>query len=187
MTPVRTLARAMLATIFVQSGVQSVANPDRLVTRAKPLIDRVGPLIAKTGLPVPTETRTFVQLNGVVQLAGGLMLMTPLRRFGALALTASLVPTTIAGHPFWRTEDPAERAAHRAHFMKNLGLMGGTLLAAVDTGGQPSLRWRASRLAEDASRSVHRTAKTTASKSRIARRSAALGRKSAVFSHNLID
>jgi uncharacterized membrane protein YphA (DoxX/SURF4 family) len=174
----------MLATLFVTSGVQSVSNPDRLVPKAKPLTDRVVPLLARSGLPVPAETRTLVQLNGAVQLAGGLMLMTPLRRVGALALAGSLVPTTLAGHPFWQMDDPAERAMHRAQFLKNVGLMGGALLAAVDTGGQPSLRWRANRLAEDASRSVQRTARTAASKSRIARRSAALGRKSATFSRH---
>jgi putative oxidoreductase len=141
----------------------------------------VAPLLAKTGLPLPTETRALVQLNGAVQIAGGLMLMTPLRRIGAVALAGSLVPTTLAGHSFWRMQDPVERAMQRTHFLKNIGLMGGLLLAAVDTGGQPGLRWRAHRLAEDASRSVQRSAKTARSKSKIARKSAALGRKSAAF------
>ena len=177
----------MLAAIFVTSGAQSVSNPGRLVPKAKPLTDRVAPILARTGLPVPTEARTFVQINGAVQVAGGLLLFTPLRRVGGLALAASLVPTTIAGHPFWQIDDPAERIAHRTHFLKNVGLMGGALLAAVDTGGQPSLRWRASRLAEDASRSVQRSAKTAKAKSRIARRSAALGRKSATFGRHLVD
>ncbi len=187
MTPVRTVARALLSAVFVTSGIQSVTNPDRLVEKAKSVTDKVAPLLEKSGLPLPTDTRTLVQLNGAVQLAGGLMLMTPLRRIGGAALAASLVPTTLAGHPFWKIKDPAERAAHRTHLLKNLGLMGGALLAAVDTGGEPSLRWRANRLAEDASRSVQRTARTARAKSKIARRSAALGRKSATFGRHLVD
>jgi len=184
----------MLGAIFIFSGFQSVTNPGRLVEKARPLTDKVTPLIERSGLPLPTETRQLVQLNGAVQLAGGLMLMTPLRRIGGVALAASLVPTTLAGHPFWQSDDPAERIAHRTHFLKNVGLMGGALLAAVDTGGQPSLRWRANRLAEDASRSVQRsarsvqrTAKTAQSKSKIARKSAALGRKSAKFGSHIVD
>ena len=177
----------MLATIFVTSGVKSVQNPDRLVPTAKPLTDRVAPLLARSGLPVPTETRTLVQLNGVVQLVGGIMLMTPLRRLGAVALATSLVPTTLAGHPFWTIDDPAERAAHRTHFMKNLGLLGGTLLAAADTNGEPGLRWRASHLASDTSRAVQRAADNTRSKAWIARKSAKLGRQSATFGRHLSD
>jgi putative oxidoreductase len=65
----------------------------------------------------------------------------------ALALGASLVPTTFAGHRFWEEGDPKQRAAQKIHFLKNVGLLGGLLLAALDTEGQPSLRWRAGRAA----------------------------------------
>ena len=36
--------------------------------------------------------------------------------------------------------------------MKNLGLLGGLLLAAVDTEGRPGLRWRAGHAIDDATR-----------------------------------
>jgi hypothetical protein len=35
------------------------------------------------------------------------------------------------------------------HFLKNLGLLGGLLLAAADTEGRPSIGWRAERLLRD--------------------------------------
>jgi putative oxidoreductase len=182
----------MLAAIFVVQGAQSVSHPDRLVEKAKPVTDRVAPLFAKAGLPLPTETRAMVQFNGAVQVAGGLMLLTPLRRIGAVAVAGSLVPTTIAGHAFWTVQDPAERAAQRIQFMKNMGLMGGAILAALDTEGRPGIKWRAAhfagdtahsvrRSAENASDSVLRTAHTARSKATIARKSAALGRKSAIL------
>jgi putative oxidoreductase len=177
----------MLATIFVTAGAQSVQNPDRLVPKAKPLTDKVAPLLARSGLPVPTETRTLVQINGAVQVVGGLMLMTPLRRLGAVALAGSLIPTTLAGHSFWTMDDPTERAMHRTHFLKNLGLLGGTLLAAADNNGNPGLRWRAGRLAADTSNAVHRTAGNAKSKAAIARKSAKLGRQSATFGRHLAD
>jgi putative oxidoreductase len=177
----------MLATIFVTAGAQSVQNPDRLVPKAKPLTDKVAPLLAKSRLPLPTETRALVQLNGAVQVVGGLLLMTPLRRVGAVALAGSLIPTTLAGHSFWTMDDPAERAMHRTHFLKNLGLLGGTLLAAADNNGDPGLRWRASHLAADASHAVHRATGNAKSKASIARKSAKLGRKSATFGRHLVD
>ena len=59
-------------------------------------------------------------------------------------LAGSLIPTTIAGHPFWPVDSPAERRNQEIHFLKNLGLLGGLLLAAADTEGRPGLRWRAS-------------------------------------------
>ena len=58
-------------------------------------------------------------------------------------LAASLVPTTYVGHPFWQEPDPSQARQQRTHFLKNLGLLGGLLLAAVDTEGQPGLAYRA--------------------------------------------
>ena len=52
------------------------------------------------------------------------------------------MPTTLAGHPYWETEDEKERAQQRIHFLKNLTMLGGLLIAAADTEGNPSLAWR---------------------------------------------
>jgi len=71
-------------------------------------------------------------------------------RLAALALAGSIVPTTLAGHRFWEADDPSTKAQQQVQFMKNLGLLGGLLLAAVDTGGAPSLSWRARRAARRA-------------------------------------
>jgi uncharacterized membrane protein YphA (DoxX/SURF4 family) len=69
-------------------------------------------------------------------------------------LAGTIVPTTYAGHRFWEESDPQSRSQQRIHFLKNLGLLGGLILAAVDTEGRPGLAWRAKqtqhRLAEAA-------------------------------------
>lgn len=166
----------MLAAIFVASGTDAVINPDRLAPRAKPVTDHIAPLLERANAHLPTETAALVRVNGAVQVAGGLLLLTRLRRPAAVALAASLVPTTIAGHPFWQFDDPAERAQQRVHFLKNLGLLGGLILAAADTGGKPGLAWRAGHLAHYANRSVRRAARNTKAKTRIARKAAAMGR-----------
>src|SRR5205814_7752264 len=68
--------------------------------------------------------------------------MGRLPRLSAMAIAATLVPTTLAGHRYWESEDKQERATQRIHFMKNVSMLGGLLLAAVDTAGNPSLAWR---------------------------------------------
>lgn len=178
MRPVRTAARALLSAIFVASGARAVANPEMFVPRAKRVTDRIVPLLEKTDPRLPTDPRSLVRANGAVQLAGGLLLATGhFTRPAAAALAGSLVPTTIAGHPFWSVDDPVERRIQQTHFLKNLGLFGGLLLAAADTQGRPGLRWRTGRLAADGRRSVKRAVRTARRDTQIAVRAAAAARR----------
>ena len=139
----------MLAALFVVQGAKVLKNPDPLVPRAKPVTDQVVPTLKRAAPPqvaprIPEDPRVWVRVNAAVHVLGGVALATGrCRRIGALALAASLVPTTVAGHAFWEEDDPAQRANQQIHFMKNLGLLGGLLLAAVDTEGKPALWWRA--------------------------------------------
>ena len=173
MTPVRTVARVMLAGMFVSGGAKALMNPDPMVKRAEPVTHRVAPLLNQVSDKMPTDPRTLVQVNGAVQLIGGLLLPTRLRRFAALALIGSIVPTTAAGHRFWEMDDPAERQQQQIHFLKNVGLLGGLLLAATDTDGRPGLAWRAEHMAHHADQAVRRGAKRV----RLAAVAAALGRR----------
>jgi putative oxidoreductase len=178
MKPVRTVARTLLSGIFVISGARALADPDPMVSRAKPVTDRVAPALKTINPRLPTDTRALIRANGAVQLTAGLLLAAGrLPRLAAVALAGTLVPTTVAGHSFWAVQDPAERAGHQIHFMKNLGLLGGLLLAAVDTGGQPGLRWRTGRVVHDSRRSVRRAVRTARRKTRIAVRSASAARR----------
>jgi putative oxidoreductase len=179
MTPVRAVARVLLAAIFVKSGLDAVRNPDRLVKPAKPMVDQLAPALDAVGLP--TDPRTVVRLNGAAQLAGGLLLATGnAPRPAAALLAGTLIPTTFAGHPFWTVEDPTERANHRLHFLKDLSLLGGLLLAAVDTEGRPGLAWRAGHLTGHAQDSVRRVAATSVREAhRAARRAARQTRRAA--------
>jgi putative oxidoreductase len=170
-------ARAMLATVFVAGGVRALKNPDQQVPAAKRFTDRITPLIQRIDPRLPTDTRTLVQLNAAVHVAGGLLLLTRLRRPAAVALFASLVPTTYAGHPFWEQDEPGARAQQQTHLTKNLGLMGGLLLAATDTEGRPGLAWRTTHALDEARRTVRRGARRTSSTARVALRAASIGRR----------
>ncbi|OKI57923.1 DoxX family protein [Micromonospora sp. CB01531] len=178
MKPVRSLARVMLSGIFVVSGARNLQNPERLVTAAKPVTDRVAPLIQNLHPRIPTDTETLVRANAATQLVGGLMLATgKFTRPAALVLAGTLVPTTFAGHPFWSTDDPMARNNNQVHFLKNLGLFGGLLLAAADTEGKPGLRWRAGHRIDHSRRSVQRAVRTARREAKIAVRSAASARR----------
>ena len=148
MTVVRRIARPMLAAIFVTSGLDSLRHPAIRAQIAAPLVKALaGPL------KLPDDPELMVRANGATMLAAGTMLgLGKFPRLAALVLAGSLVPTTYAGHAFWTIEDPAARAQQRIHFLKNVGLLGGVLLASVDTAGQPGLAYRARRVGFEARR-----------------------------------
>ena len=157
MTLVRLLARPMLASMFVTGGINEIKNAGVLADRAQPVTDRLSPAVerATAALPFDVDSTMLVRANGVLHVLAGSMLGTGrMPRLAALALAGSMVPTTLGGHRYWEESDPKVRANQRIHFMKNVSVIGGLLLASVDTEGRPSLAWRARRQASKAKGSV---------------------------------
>jgi uncharacterized membrane protein YphA (DoxX/SURF4 family) len=146
---VRRIARPLLASSFVYGGIDTLRNPHRRVPGARPIVEQITAQADKQ-LPVqvPRDVEQWVKIDAAVKVAAGsLFALGRLPRLCAVALSASIVPTTLAGHRFWEHDDPKERFGQTSHFLKNLGLLGGLLLAAVDTEGKPSVGWRARRAA----------------------------------------
>jgi uncharacterized membrane protein YphA (DoxX/SURF4 family) len=146
---VRRIARPMLAATFVYGGASTLRNPQSRVPGATPIVEQITG-IADKQLPVEVshDVEQWVKVNAGVQVgAGTLLALGKFPRFSALALATSLVPTTFAGHRFWEHEDPKERFGQTSHFLKNTAMLGGLLLAAVDTEGKPSVGWRARKTA----------------------------------------
>jgi putative oxidoreductase len=146
MTLVRLLARPMLSSMFIVGGLNAIKNADALADRAQPVIDGLQPIIAKAGsyLPVELDAKNVVRIDGLIHLVGGAMLATgKAPRLSSFVLAVSLVPTTLGGHRFWEETDPHKKANQKVHFFKNVSLVGGLLVASVDTAGKPSLAWRA--------------------------------------------
>jgi putative oxidoreductase len=70
-----------------------------------------------------------VPCSGVLAIAGGLSVLFGFHaRWGAACLLAFLVPVTLSMHAFWGIDDPVAFAVQRAHFMKNVSLIGSALL-----------------------------------------------------------
>jgi uncharacterized membrane protein YphA (DoxX/SURF4 family) len=150
MTLVRMIARPMLSTIFIIGGVNTLRNVDGAAERAKPVIDKLQPLLSSAGgsLPIEMDAKNIVRANSVIHVLGGLMLATGRwPRLASLVLFGTLLPTTLGGHRYWEESDPAQRGGQLMHFAKNASVAGGLLLASVDTEGKPSLAWRARRQA----------------------------------------
>ena len=172
MTITRLLARPMLATIFVVGGVNALRATEAHAAKAKKVTDRIVPLAqrAAPGAPIPTDAATLVRINAGAQIVAAAALATGRApRLSATVLAASLVPTTLAGHRFWEESDPQAKSMQRLQFAKNTSILGGLLLAGVDTEGKPGLAWRARRAAKDVRREAHQVAKD-------ARREAGLAR-----------
>ena len=126
------VARIALAVVFIRSGYEVVRAPAKAAATAGPLL---GAVRAQAPVPLP-EDEQLVQANAAAQVAGGVLLATGIApQLAAGILMGSLVPTTFAGHSFWKHEDPAQRFNQRNHFNKNIGLFGGLLLVVL-TGGK---------------------------------------------------
>jgi putative oxidoreductase len=155
----------MMAAIFIVQGFDSLLHPD---TKA-PAAEKVVRPLAERVPAVPDQVEQSVRLNGAVQvLAGSLLAIGKFPRLSAAALAASLVPTTAAGHRFWESNDKQERAQQQIHFLKNLSMLGGLLIAAGDTAGNPSLAWRGRHAAKLAKREAALAAKSAAAEAQTA-------------------
>jgi putative oxidoreductase len=161
----------MLGAMFIRSGFDAMRHPERLADAAKPVTDRVAPVIEAINPSLPTDAKTLVRVNGAAHVLGGLMLATDRApRAGAALLAGTLVPTTLAGHRFWEYTDPQQRVHQRIQFFKNVSMLGGLVIAALDNEGRPGLAWRAGHLAEHAEQSARRAARATSRGTRKATR-----------------
>jgi uncharacterized membrane protein YphA (DoxX/SURF4 family) len=128
LAPLRPAARVLTGSTYVLLGFDALRAPGGRV-------DQAGPVLAamRKAVPLPEDDELVVRFNAGVQVTAGAMLaMGKAPRLSALALAASLVPTTLAGHAYWAIEDPEVRKIQRIQFHKNMAMIGGLLFAALD-------------------------------------------------------
>ncbi|HZI96454.1 MAG TPA: DoxX family protein [Actinomycetales bacterium] len=166
MTIVRRIARPLLAAQFVDGGLDQFRHPATKVDRARPVVDKIA-----EPLRLPNDPELLVRANGAAMAGAGLLFgIGKLPRLSALVLAATLVPTTYAGHAFWTEKDAAKRKQQKVHFLKNVGLLGGVLIASVDTEGRPGLLWRSQHAASSARRTARHAKKDAKRATREAKR-----------------
>lgn len=116
--PVRALSRAAVGGVFVTMGWDAFLEPGGRALKA-----------AALGIPQP---ELAVVLNGGAMVVAGVGLACGVApRLLATILAGLLVPTTLAGHPFWNETDPKARAQQRIHFLKNTVMLAGLVEVAA--------------------------------------------------------
>ena len=164
----------MMASMFVMGGVNALRNSEQAAERAKPVAHKMTEAAKKVAptAPIPSDEVTLVRINAAAQITAALALATGRApRLSATVLAASLVPTTVAGHRFWEDSDPAVRANNKVHFFKNVSMLGGLLLAAVDTEGRPGVAWRAKHAVGSARREAKHLRREARQQARLAAKS----------------
>lgn len=175
----------MLASMFLMGGYSALRNPQAHVRMAGPVTQKLseGADQATTPQTATPDEKQLVLINGAAQVLGGLALATNrLPRLASLVLAGSLIPTTAAGHRFWEETDKTQRANQQIHFFKNVSMLGGLLIAAVDTEGKPSVAWRASKAVGAAGKGTKTLAKgaTKGTKGVVTTKALSKGTKGAV-------
>jgi uncharacterized membrane protein YphA (DoxX/SURF4 family) len=124
----RPAARVLTGSTYVLLGFDAFRAPGGRVDQAAPVLAAM-----RTVVPLPEDDELVVRGNAALQVVAGAMLATGRApRLSALALAGSLVPTTLAGHSYWKIEDPDVRKVQRIQFHKNMAMIGGLLFAALD-------------------------------------------------------
>jgi uncharacterized membrane protein YphA (DoxX/SURF4 family) len=152
---IRRIARPMLSAVFISRGVDTLRSPKPAADAARPTLEGLSKLPDPVGTNVPSDAETFARINAAVQIGGGLLLASgKLPRLASAALALTVVPGSLGGHTFWTESDPQRKADERRAFLTDVSLIGGLMIAAVDTEGKPSLGWRGRQAAHKVSEAV---------------------------------
>ena len=152
---IRRIARPMLSAVFISRGIDALRSPKPAADAARPTLEGLSKLPDPVGTNVPSNAETVARVNAAVQIGGGLLLASgKLPRLASAALALSVVPGSLGGHTFWSETDPHRKADERRAFFTDVSLIGGLIIAAVDTEGRPSLGWRGRRAAHHLSEAV---------------------------------
>ncbi|NKX54518.1 DoxX family protein [Arthrobacter mobilis] len=154
MTVVRRLARPLLAATFVASGADQLRSARQTADQLRPVLQRAGSIMPQAS--AVTNNEMFVaRLLGAAQVGAGVLLAAgKFPRVAALVLAKMAAVNAVVEYQNADSTTPAGRRLRRQQLLKNLGLTGAALLAAVDTAGQPGLAWRAEHLVVDARRNL---------------------------------
>ncbi|PQE02220.1 DoxX family protein [Mycolicibacterium parafortuitum] len=152
---IRRVARPMLSAVFISRGIEALRSPKPATDATRQTLEELSKLPDPVGTNLPTNAETVAKVTAAVQIGGGLLLAAGrLPRFASAALALSVVPSSLGGHAFWTEVDPQRKADERRAFITDVSLIGGLIIAAVDTEGKPSLGWRGRRAARKVSEAV---------------------------------
>lgn len=89
-------------------------------------VDMMSGFAESKGVP---SGRLAVLGSGLLLLIGGLSIITGFQPvIGIIAVVLFLIPVSLMMHNFWAIEDEQESMAQMTNFLKNMGLLGSTLM-----------------------------------------------------------
>ena len=148
---VRLLARPMLASAYIANGISRVKNPQASASSIAPILGLV-----KNRVDVPLSPELAARVTGGAQVAAGALLA--IGRFPRIS-SSILVGTyliDVVGEQLSRKDSDETGTAKSPSILTKTSLLGGALLASVDTAGRPGLVWRAQHAAADIRDAVER-------------------------------
>ena len=128
------LSRVLLSAVFIVYGYIAFSDVGAWMTANQATLKRFFDMVG--GMAPPTW---FGYLIATIQLLGGLAILIGFRtRWVAYAFAVYLVLVVFFAHNFWDMSGAA-RGGNMAHFYKNLAIMGGFLLLALQGPGRYSV------------------------------------------------
>lgn len=167
---IRKLARPMLASVYIADGADTLMNAPDHVEGTETILKRLrGFLPRKYARKIPKDPIAVTKAIGGAKVGAGSMLaIGRFPRLSATTLAVATVPTILARHAFWETQDANEKAARRSGFLTDIALLGGLAITSVDNEGRPGLKWRASHAASVANKKVQAALPTRSETEKIA-------------------
>jgi uncharacterized membrane protein YphA (DoxX/SURF4 family) len=141
--------------VFIGQGIEALRRPEQAAETARPTVEALHRLPEPAASKIPQDPATVARVTAAVQIGGGLLLASgKLPRLASAALACTVVPGSLGDHMFWTETNPEQKARQRHEFLTDLSLIGGLMIASVDTEGKPSLGWRGRRAARRLSEAV---------------------------------
>ena len=159
---IRKFARPMLASVYVADGVETVINPSAHRDNAQAALKKIRSVVPREYRSfVPSDPTTAALAVGGIKIgAGSLFGLGKAPRLSASLLAATAVASLLGRHAFWEARDEQEKARRRSGALTEVALLGGILLATVDTDGKPNLQWRAQKAAAQTKKNVQKALPT---------------------------
>ena len=124
----RHLARPLLASWFVYSGVTTYLAPEE---RAAKVASDLEPALADLGVP-DVSAVDVVKAHAIATTgAAASLALSRTPRTSALVLALLSAGTISVDYPFWKETDPEKRREGLENFLKGAALVGGVLIAAT--------------------------------------------------------
>ena len=120
------LGRVLIGALFLTAGIR------KLMTVAA-----TAGYMAKLGFPAP-EAMAYLAI--LIEVGGGLLLIIGFKtRWVAWLLVLFTLIATFMAHRFWEFSDPGQYNGQLNNFLKNMAVMGGLLMYAVNGPGSASV------------------------------------------------